>query len=85
MSVRLRFETISAATRYAAEQAQLVWANDHLVALLAPAEDGRQSGWFLLLGLGPCDEEAVYFSSLEAVKLWVERQIPQGWGSSLAE
>ena len=80
MSVRLSFESVSAATRHATEQAQLVWADGHLIAVLAPAQDGLQTGWFLLLGLGPCDVEGLYFPTLDAAQLWVEKQIPQGWG-----
>ncbi len=84
MSVRLSFESVSAATRHASEPAQLVWADDHLMAVLAPAEHGSEAGWFLLLGLGPCDIEGLYFPSLDAAQHWVEEQIPQGWGAEPA-
>lgn len=82
MSVRLSFERISAATRHTTEPAQLVWADGHLIALLAQAQGGSEEGWFLLFGLGPCDVEGIYFPTLDAARLWVEEQIPRGWGST---
>jgi hypothetical protein len=75
----IRFESVSAAGRYVKVEAQLVWADDDLIAVLVPVEGGSQKGWFPLLGLGPCDVEGVYFRTLDAARLWAESRIPLEW------
>ena len=65
------FEAIRAATTDASEEARLVFANCRLVALLVPAEPG----WFLQLGLGPCEREGLVFETLEAAEAWIRSSI----------
>ena len=67
MPVEVSFEPIRAATRQAAEDGYLVYANRQLVALLVPAD----TGWFLQLGLGLCEQEGLIFSRLREAEDWV--------------
>ena len=67
MLTDVSFEPIQAATREAAEDGYLVYANRQLVALLVPAE----TGWFLQLGLGPCEREGLIFNQLREAEIWV--------------
>jgi hypothetical protein len=64
--VDVSFEPVRAATREAAEDGHLVYAQQ-LVALLVPAD----TGWFLQLGLGPCEQEGLIFSHLLEAETWV--------------
>lgn len=67
----IEFETVRAATYENSEEALLVHFNHHIVAVLLPAE----SGWFLQLGFGPCDQEGIVFQSLSGVEDWVRSNI----------
>ena len=71
MPVRVSFEAVCAATHAGAEEAKLVWAAERLVALLVPAE----VGWFLQIGLGPCEGEGVLFPNIDAAERWVRDRI----------
>lgn len=75
MPVRVSFEVVRAATLAGAEDARLVWAQERLVALLVPAE----VGWFLEIGLGPCEGEGVLFPTIAAAEHWVRERIPSCW------
>ena len=77
MPVQVRFEAVRAATSEAAEDAHLVFANRQLVALLVPAE----AGWYLQLGLGPCEREGLIFETLGAVERWVHECV---WAAQCA-
>jgi hypothetical protein len=67
MSIDVSFEPVRAATRAAAEDGYLVYADQQLVALLVPAD----TGWFLQLGLGPCAREGMIFGRLREAETWV--------------
>ena len=67
MIVDVSFTAVRAATRSAAEDAHLIFADQQLVALLVPAQDG----WFLQVGFGPCDREGLIFETLSAAASWV--------------
>lgn len=67
MSIVVRFEPVRAATREAAEDGYLVYADQQLVALLVPAD----TGWFLQLGLGLCAREGLIFGRLCEAEGWV--------------
>ena len=67
MALEVSFTEIQAATREAAEDARLVFANERLVALLVPASQG----WFLQVGFGPCEKEGMIFETLAAAADWV--------------
>ena len=67
MPVNISFEPVRAATREAAEDGYLVYADQQLVALLVPAD----TGWFLQLGLGLCAKEGMIFSQFREVEAWV--------------
>jgi len=71
MHVDVVFEPVRAVTLKAAEEGYLVFANQQLVALLVPAD----TGWFLQLGLGPCEEEGMIFSQLREVETWVRARL----------
>ena len=71
MGVQVSFEAIRVATAKAAEDAHLVFANRQLIALLVPAE----VGWYLQVGLGPCDCEGLIFETLDAAETWVHARI----------
>ncbi len=73
MTLQIRFQPVTAATLQACEPAQLVWTDQHLSAVLLPAENG----WFLQIGFGPCDAEGLLFADLEAVEDWVRCRM--GW------
>ncbi|WP_336488126.1 hypothetical protein [Methylobacterium nigriterrae] len=45
----------------------MVFANERLVALLVPAREG----WFLQVGLGPCEREGLLFGNLGGAEAWV--------------
>ena len=79
MPVQVRFEAIRAATAEAAEDAHLVFANRELVALLVPAE----AGWYLQLGLGPCEREGLIFETLDAADTWVHERVWAAQGATL--
>lgn len=67
MAIEVSFEPICAAGQLEAEDACLVYANQQLVALLLPAE----TGWFLHIGLGPCEREGLTFETLTDAATWV--------------
>ena len=67
MRIDVTFEPIRAATLVAPEDGYLVYADQQLVALLLPAE----SGWFLRLGLGHCEQEGLIFRRFTEVEAWV--------------
>jgi hypothetical protein len=67
MSIDVSFEPVRAATREAAEDGYLVYADRQLVALLVPAD----TGWFLQLGLGLCAREGMIFGRLRDAETWV--------------
>jgi hypothetical protein len=66
--MRMTFQAITAATEQAHEPAQLMWANQHLVAVLVPAD----GGWFLEHGFGPCASEALLFETLDDAAGWAK-------------
>lgn len=65
--VDVSFTEVCAATRRASEDARLVFADQCLAAILLPAE----GGWFLQVGFGPCDHEAMVFDTLASAADWV--------------
>ena len=67
MPVEVSFQPTCAATLLDAEEACLVYANHQLAAVLLPAE----TGWFLHLGLGPCEREGMTFPALTDAGAWV--------------
>jgi hypothetical protein len=71
MTIHVRFQPVTAATQQAHEPVQLVWANQHLAALLVPAE----VGWFLQIGFGRCEGEGIVFANLAAAEDWVRRRM----------
>ena len=73
MSVQVKFEPVTVVTEHGSEQAQLVWADKHLVAVLVPAE----AGWFLQIGFGPCAGEGVLFATTEMATAWVHHRMMQ--------
>lgn len=77
MRVHVSFEPIRAATRQAAEDAHLVFANQQLVAFLVPSDEG----WYLQLGLGPCEREGLIFETLDAAEIWVRERL---WAAQCA-
>jgi hypothetical protein len=79
MPIEVSFEPVRAATREAAEDGYLVYANRQLVALLVPAD----TGWFLQLGLGLCEQEGLIFSHLREAENWVRACLSDTlWSSS---
>ncbi|GJD92952.1 hypothetical protein [Methylobacterium iners] len=74
MTLQVRFQPVTAATQQAHEPAQLVWVDQHLAALLVPAE----VGWFLQVGFGRCEGEGVLFSTLAAADDWVRARMQEG-------
>jgi hypothetical protein len=73
MSFQVKFEPVNVVTEHGSEQAQLVWADRHLVAILVPAE----AGWFLQIGFGRCAGEGVLFPTTEAATAWVHHRMTQ--------
>lgn len=73
MTLHVRFQPVTAATHQGYEPAQLVWANQHLTALLLRAE----VGWFLQTGFGACEGEGLLFSTLEAAEDWVRTRMQE--------
>lgn len=67
MILDVNFTEVQAATQSAAEEAYLIFANQQLVALLLPA----QEGWYLQIGFGPCEREGLIFDTLNAAASWV--------------
>lgn len=74
MIVDVSFTAVQAATRSTAEEAHLIFANQQLVALLLPA----QEGWYLQVGFGPCDREGLIFETLNAAASWVRECFSAG-------
>ena len=87
-AVLVRFEPIRLSAHDGGEEACLVLANDHLVAVLVRlvGEEGEpaQNGWFLETGFDPCNREGLIFSSLDAVEGWLRAQIPERWAEATA-
>jgi hypothetical protein len=67
MIINVGFIVVQAATTPAAEQAHLVFANQQLVAILLPAQEGL----YLQVGFGLCDREGLIFDTLDSAADWV--------------
>jgi hypothetical protein len=67
LNTAIAFEPVRTATHDASEMAHLVRFNESIVALLLPAE----TGWFLQMGFGPCEQEGLIFQTLSAAEFWV--------------
>jgi len=76
MPISVTFQPINAATDDSVEDGHLVWANGCLVAFLLPATEG----WFMQLGLGPCEGEGKLFPTIGAAETWMMANIPESWG-----
>src|SRR6476469_10070618 len=85
MAIAVRFEPVSLAGQYEAEKACLVFASDHLVAVLVRLDAGdlvaERHGWCLEIGFGPCRGEGILFPDLESAESWIRAQVPTGWPS----
>lgn len=79
MTLQVRFQPVTAATQQACEPAQLIWVDQHLAALLVPAE----VGWFLQVGFGRCEGEGLLFATLEAAEDWVRARMRDGAAASV--
>ncbi|WP_238273026.1 hypothetical protein [Methylobacterium cerastii] len=78
-TVAIDFESVRTATQNASEEAHLVRFNQHIVAVLLPAE----TGWFLQMGFGPCEQEGLVFQSLTAAEAWVRACLQGATASSI--
>ena len=63
----IAFQAIVAATFIGSEPAQLVFADEQLVAVLVPAA----VGWFLQCRFGRCEAEGLVFPTLDAASTWI--------------
>jgi hypothetical protein len=75
MPISVTFQSINAATDDSVEDAHLVWADGCLIAFLLPATEG----WFMQLGLGPCEGEGRLFPTISAAETWVRAQFSESW------
>jgi hypothetical protein len=78
MSINVTFQPINAATDDSVEDAHLVWADGCLIAFLLPATEG----WFMQLGLGPCEGEGKLFPTIGAAEAWMRAQFSESWRPS---
>ena len=65
------------------EKARLVLVDECLVAVLVrlvaePFRSGEET-WYLQVGFGPWDQEALIFPSLRAAQAWALEQLPAAW------
>ena len=71
--VKVSFTEVCAATRQASEEANLVFADQCLAAVLVPTDQG----WFMQAGFGPCDQEAIFFDTLSSAADWVQERFAE--------
>jgi len=88
MAMRVEFRSVFLATRRGREPARLVTADGRIVCILVPIspEDNEDEteGWYLEVGFGPCEAEALLFASLEAAETWVREQVAKFSGEQAA-
>ncbi len=79
MAISVDFRSVFLATRRDREPARLVSADGRIVCILVPISpkdnESETEGWYLEVGFGPCEAEALLFASLEAAETWVRERL----------
>ena len=77
MPHNVTFSPVCLATKEGLEEAQLVLAEEGILAILARAEaaESTEGCWYLQTGFGPCEAEGVLFPDLGAVETWVRQRL----------
>ncbi len=79
--VKVTFTEVCAATRQASEDANLVFADQCLAAVLVPTEHG----WFMQAGFGPCNHEAISSTRFPRRRVGSRALLKSNLGESLRE
>lgn len=79
MAMRVDFRSVFLATRRGREPARVVSADERILCILVPISpednESETEGWYLEVGFGPCEAEALLFASLEAAEAWVQERL----------
>ena len=80
------FQPTRLATRNGCEEACLVRVGDCLAAVLVRldgiADEEHENDWFLEVGFGPWNQEALTFATWAETEDWVQARLPAAWMSS---
>ena len=80
------FQPTRLATRNGCEEACLVRVGDCLAAVLVRvggiADEEHENDWFVEVGFGPWNKEALTFATWAETEDWVQARLPAAWMSS---
>ncbi len=73
------FQECHVAAHKGDEEARLCLVGGTIYAVLVrhAGNAAEESGWYLLMGFGPCDREGMIFGNLELAAEWIREAIEQ--------